>query len=339
MVLPFTGKSYLVLAIGGGGDVVSAAILAKILRKHGFKTIIGSIVWERFIIDPEPGPIPLDNIVGCNDISKYACIVNGDSYAIRGSRKIVFQAANIAKALREDVVVVDIYEGVEGYRRGVLSIVSYFGLDGVIGVDVGGDVLAYGFEENLWSPLADSLGLAMLNRIDNSYLIVHSLGSDGELELDYLYKRLAIIAKNNGLLGFTGIASSERKVLEKILFYASSEASKISLYALDGYVGFLTIRLGTRRVFVSPHSLVSYILDPHVAYKESLVARVVDKASSLIEARNLLNSIGIYTEYDLEEDLKMQNLSPDEITPDVLLRIRNEGRNRLRQLVSTSDHT
>lgn len=338
-MLPFKNKKYLVLAIGGGGDVVSAAVIAKSMERSGFKTIIGSIIWERFISDPLPGPIPLDNIIGCIDISNYACIVKEDTYGLRNGKKIVFQAVNIAKALNTNVVVVDIYGGVEGYRRGVESIISYFGLDGVIGVDVGGDVLAYGFEENLWSPLADSLGLAMLNRFNDSYLIVHSLGSDGELSLDYLHQRLSIIIKKDGLLGITGFSSSIKQVLEKILYYALSEASKVSLYALKGYYGKLDIRKGTRTVNVSPYSLVSYILDPHIVYKESLLARVVDKSSSFHEARLMLNSIGIYTEYDLEEDIYIGGYSPEELTPETILRIRDEGRKRIKELISLNDQT
>ncbi len=338
-MLPFKNKKYLVLAIGGGGDVVSAAVIAKSMEKIGFKTVIGSIAWERFVVDPMPGPIPLDNIIGCRDISRYACIVNRDSYALRGGRKIVFQAVNVARALNTEIVVIDIYEGVKGYRRGVESVINYYGLDGVIGVDVGGDVLAYGFEENLWSPLADALGLAMLNKISDSYLIVHSLGSDGELPIDYLHKRLSIIAKNNGLLGITGFSSETRGILENILYYAESEASKISLYALNGFMGKLGIRRGTRTVEVTPYSLVSFILDPRIVFGESLVARVVDKASSFMEARLMLNSIGIYTEYDLEEDIYSSNIPVEELTSEAILKIRLEGIKRLRELVSINDHT
>jgi len=329
-MIVFSGKKFLVLAIGGGGDVVTAAVLARSMRRCGYETLVGSIAWERYVIDPEPGPIPLSSIVGCQHIGEYACRVNASSYATRGSRKVVFQAVNVAKVLREEVVVIDLYGGVEGYRRGVEEVIEHYGLDGIVGVDVGGDVLAYGFEEHLWSPLADSMGLAVLNKFDNAYLVVHSLGSDGELPLNYLYERLSIVIRNGGLIGITGLSRQDRELLEGLLEHAESEASRISLLALNGFIGELIVRLGSRKAYVTPHSLVSYVLDPRIVYKESLVARVVDNSRSLDEARRKLNSIGIYTEYDLEEDLKKLGISPNEVTGELLLSVRDAGRSRLR---------
>ncbi|MET1160459.1 MAG: DUF1152 domain-containing protein [Thermoprotei archaeon] len=329
-MLPFNKKSYLILAVGGGGDVATAAALAVILRRHGYRTVVGSIVWERFTIDPTPGPIPIRNIVNCREIGEHACIVDKSSYALRRGRKIIFQAVNAAKALGEEVIVVDITEGVKGYKRGIESILAHFGLDGVIGVDVGGDILAHGFEENLWSPLADSLGLAVLTKISESYLVVHGLGSDGELSLDYLFERLGIVAKHKGLLGITGFTSREIELLENIFKYVESEASYNTLLALKGFTGYRKIRLGTRKVYISPLNLVSFILDPHVVYRESLLARTVDNTSSIEEARRRLNAIGIYTEYDLEEDLARRGLNAEKaIDGALIVKIREEGKRRL----------
>jgi hypothetical protein len=43
----------LYLAIGGGGDVVMAAALAG-------DEAVGQIPWERYVVDPAPGPVPPD---------------------------------------------------------------------------------------------------------------------------------------------------------------------------------------------------------------------------------------------------------------------------------------
>lgn len=331
----FDGRSYLVIGVGGGGDVVSAAILAHILRRMGLNIVVGSIVWERFTIDPTPGPIPLDSIIDCREISRYACMVNPSTYALRRGKRIVFQAVNVSRALGEEIAVVDVSGGVDSYWRGVMTILDYYGLDGVIGVDVGGDILAYGLEEELWSPLADALGLAVLNRFDESYLIVHSLGSDGELPLEYLLKRLSTIISKKGLVGIIGLTLNEKSLLEKILYYAYTEASKIQLLALQGYYGEYSIRRGSRKVMVNPYSLVSFILKPHIVYSESLIARVVDKTNSILEAKEKLNKLGVYTEYDLEEDLLKENIEPEYLSGDDILRIREYGRKRLKAELSS----
>jgi len=324
-------RDILILGIGGGGDVVSAAVYAYMLRRAGYRVVLGSIAWERYLVDPEPGPIPLESIVNCKWIGNHACLVCSDSYAVHGSRKVVFQAVNVAKVFGE-CAVLDLYSGVNGYFKGVREVLDYYGLGSVIGVDVGGDVLAYGLEDWLWSPLADAMGLATLNKLDRSLLIVHSLGSDGELPLDYLYERLSLVIKKRGLIAITGFPSSVLELLEKLLENAVSEASSISLYALKGVLGEVWIRRGSRKAYVSPHSLVSYVLNPHTVYEESLMARVVDNTSSLEEARVKLNSIGVYTEYDLEIDLKNLGIQPENVTSEVLWRVRESGRKRLKEV-------
>jgi len=72
-------KKILFVGIGGGGDVVSAALFARIFRDLGTKTFVASIIWERFVHDPVPGPIPLEAIRGKKMIGDHAAIINGCS--------------------------------------------------------------------------------------------------------------------------------------------------------------------------------------------------------------------------------------------------------------------
>lgn len=322
-------KNILLHAIGGGGDVVSASIYANKLRKNGYNVFLSTVIWERYVVDPEPGPIPLNNLINCRELVDYACIVRENTYAERSGLKIVPQATRIAELLGLEIIAIDIYSGVNGYYRTLKNIIEYYGLNTVIGIDVGGDVLAYGFEENLWSPLADSMGLAALNKFNQSYLMVHSLGSDGELSIDYLLTRLSIIIKNNGLIGVTGLTSSDRELLIELIKSTFSEASSIPLFALKGFLGYIDIRLNTRRVYVSPYSLVSFILNPRIVYSESLLARVVDNTNSLDEANCKLNKLGIYTEFDLERDLKNTGISRDGLNREILFQTRERGREKL----------
>jgi hypothetical protein len=324
-LIPGTGKDcrVLVIGIGGGGDVVSASVIAYMLEKQGCKVFIGSIAWERFVYDPIPGPIRFNELRNHELLNDYVAIVNEETYAVREGKRIVFQAVNVAKALKRSVYVFDLWRGVKGYVYGVKSLTNKFNLTHVIGVDVGGDVLANGYESNLWSPLADSMGLAMLNHIENSYLIIHSPGSDGELSQDEVLNRISIIAANNGYIGAHSLGSDEIMLLQKILRHAKSEAGMIALYAFKGFSGELPIRNNTRRIRVSIINTLFFILDPHVVYKLSISARIVDNTESLEEANNRLNKAGIYTEYNLEKDILGSGV--DKTDPLKILNIRLKG--------------
>lgn len=322
----------LVIGIGGGGDIVSAAVIAYMLRKLGVKTYIGSIVWERFVYDPVPGPIHLDEIRKIKLVDKYAGIINQESYAVRHGRKIVFQAVNVSKALNEEVFVFDLWSGVQGYVEGVSRVVEKYGIDKIVGVDVGGDVLAEGYEDNLWSPLADSMGLAMLNHFKNSYLIVHSPGSDGELSQEYVLQRLSMIASMKGYYGAMGLEQSDIIVLEKILKYAKSEASRAALIAFQGFQGDMPIRKNTRSIKINLINTLMFMTDPRITYGLSKPAQLVNNTYSLEEANNKLNNAGIYTEYNLEKDIQTLNVDPLELSGEEILNIRRKGMRRLRMM-------
>jgi len=317
----------LVVGIGGGGDVVSAATLALWLRRYGLETFIGSIAWERFVIDPVPGPIPFNSFYNAEKLSEHILVANRDTYVVRGSKEFKPQVSLVSEAINEPVYVFDLWKGVNGYREGVRELIEYLGIDAVIALDVGGDVLAKGNEDNLWSPLADSMGLACFNSFKDTVLAVHGIGSDGELDPDYLLSRIALIAREGGLLGAKGLTSYEADLLEKILSKANSEASRIPLLAYRGYYGEHVMRLGTRKIHVTPLQAITFYLDIRLAYKYSPLAQQVDNTASLDKANNRLNKIRVYTEYDLEKDL--YKLSKVELTAETIESTRAMGRNRL----------
>ncbi len=321
-------KKILVIGIGGGGDVVSAALFAKILKDIGVEAFVASIVWERFVHDPVPGPIPLDAIHSRKNIGEYSAAINGDSYAIRNNNRIVFEAARVAEVLGEEVYIVDLMGGVKGYVKALKELLSYTGADYVIGVDVGGDVLARGDEEELWSPLADAMGLAALNEIGDSALMVYSPGADGELPQDLVLKRISTIMGMNGCLGSIGVGREYIEFYEKLLEKTLSEASRIGLLALKGFNGYKTIRGGTRRIRVSPINTVAFILSPRQAIKLSRPAQLVKETSSFADAWRILRENGIPTEYDLEKAIleysRMTGKDPKALTAEEIIEIKTK---------------
>jgi len=323
-------NNVLVTAVGGGGDIASAAMIANVLERYNFKTILSSIAWERYVYDPVPGPIRLGEIVNSATRGEHYVLVTSDSYALRGGRVIVPQAVQASRALKRPVYIVDMYSGVEGYVEALKEILSVEGADLVIGVDVGGDSLAAGLEEELWSPLADWIGLAALSRL-NGVLAVHSPGSDGELSQSYIISRIDKIALKGGLLGVTAMCDLDAEVLEKLLEYVNSEASNISLLAYRGFRGMLTVRRGSRSVEVSLLNTMTFYLKAPIVLELVEPAKKILYTKSLEEARRILNEHGIYTELDLEEDLAKLGVKPEELTGDLLVAIRERGKKRLRR--------
>ena len=59
-----SARRALVLGIGGGGDVVGALAVARLCESLGTPFALGGVAWERFAIDPRPGPRPIEEIRG-----------------------------------------------------------------------------------------------------------------------------------------------------------------------------------------------------------------------------------------------------------------------------------
>jgi hypothetical protein len=329
------GKKALVVAAGGGGDIASAVMIAKALERLGARAVLGSVAWERYIYDDLPGPIRIDEIRNAVELGEGHALINAGSYADRRGRKVVFQAAMASAAINEPIYIIDLYGGVRGFYRAIKAIAEREGVDFVIGVDAGGDSLASGCEDDLWSPLSDWVALGALALVDG-YLAVHSPGSDGELSQEYVLERVDLFAKMGGLVGARAMCSDDALLLDRILSYVGSEASRIPLLAFRGMRGEVSIRNGSRRVKLSLLSTFTFILKAKVVAESIEPVREIMSTDSLYEARGILNSYGIYTELDLEEDLHSKGLRSSDVTGQVLLDTWLRGRERVRRSASRS---
>lgn len=321
-------KRILVFGAGGGGDAVGALHIYNKIKSLGGEPVLGSIVWERFAIDPEPGPIPVESLVGARILGESLAVVTGESYAIRSGRRIRPQIVRVAGALGVEALAIDVSKGSEGIRRALDDAAEILGVEAAIAVDVGGDILGRGCEDELWSPLADSLTLSgSLRSSIPVVLAVHAPGADGELDASLVLEYISRIASEGGLLGVTGLENSDMKLLDRVMGEVVSEASRIPYRAYRGLHGEISIRSGTRRVYVSPLHIVTYMLDPAVVYRYNMLAPLVDGTRNTWEANRILNERCIYTELNLEEDIASTLREGREANP-VELKLR--GRERLR---------
>jgi len=324
-------RCVLVLSTGGGGGVATPVVLADAMRREGVRVVIVASLWERFVRDPTPGPVPLDSLAGAEPLA------GGDTaqlfpgcIAFRGG--VVFEpaACRAASVLRGiPIYAVNTWGGELSIRRAVEEIASIHGCEALVDVDVGGDVLANGHEEELWSPLGDSLGLAAAaNSSLPSILAVHSLGADGELPEEQLLEKIARIARDGGYRWIRGLDPRDVELLDAVLQAVETEACRIPLLAARGLYGSTTIRGGTRRVRVSIYQAATIFLDAAKAYLYTPAARAVAGTTSLEEARRRLNSIGVYTELDLEEDIHSY-IVLRELSPEKLVELKAIGRRRV----------
>ncbi len=320
-------KRILVFGAGGGGDIVTAAAFALKLRRLGYKTYISAAPWERLVIDPVPGPIHLSEIRRPSLKEDGFIAVNRESYAVRQGRELVFQAVNVAKAISEDIYLCDMNKGVKGLATGLMKLSKYLDIDLVIGLDVGGDILAYGYEENLWSPLADQVSLSALHLLSvkhgiDTLIALASPGADGELDREYVLKRINEVFKEGGYKGALAFDPEDLPIFKKITEYAVTEAGKVILDALSGYVGWKSIRNGTRSVYIDTLSTLVFFLDTGVLFRQSEMAQRIIDTESLDEANQVLMKLGIATEYELEREARKLLKGDESPSRDTLIQAR-----------------
>ena len=320
----------LVVGVGGGGDSLGALILYHKLKALGVRVLLGNIVWERFVLDPFPGPVPLEQVVNAEVLGRSVALVDGSSYVDRYGYRFKPQIVRASEILGEKTVFFDITKGVVGLVEAFNVVSERLGVEARVGVDVGGDILALGYEDDLWSPLADSISLGALDKTRvPSMIAVLAPGADGELSQQTVLSRISEVAREGGLIGVYGLTRREYRTLRKHLDMFTSEASKIPFEAFEGYVGEKSIRVGSRKVEVNMVSTTLYLLDVSVTYNRSVMAKLVSETRSVEEARRALNRHCIYTELDLEEELYRLRTQGGAITGRSLLEIRSDGRRRL----------
>ncbi len=285
----------LFLAVGGGGDVVMAAALAE-------EEAVGHIPWERFVVDPSPGPVPPACLRDVVEVAPNLYLATPRSYVERGGRVFKTQGMCVAEALGRSIYVVNPYARVSQLASSLTR------FDKVIGVDVGGDVLGAGCEESIGSPLSDAYGLAVLTKLEDlgveTELWVMSPGADGELDREYLLKRAAEVAKRGGLVGTVGLGPSQLDRLRLLVSRCFTEASAVALKAASGEYGVVELRGGFRKVKVDLFAVFGIRLKPRYVLEINKAASIIYKHDvDIYEAAKLLIDAGIPTEYHLEEFL------------------------------------
>jgi hypothetical protein len=294
-----------VLGIGGGGDVVGALACARLCEQFGAEVVLGGVAWERIPIDPYPGPRPLDELVNARPLAAHVARAGPDAQTSDGA---LFAEAGMASHLGQDTLLVDVHGGPRAVASSLAVAAQMLEADLVLGVDVGGDVLADGSEPGLASPLCDSVMLSALAHLEQDGL--KALGAvfgpccDGELTIDELLGRIAVMAASGSLVGVAGMPPEVTDELEEVVQQVPTEASAQAIRCARGEVGVTTIRRGRREVMLSPIGALTFYFEPTGAVANvAPLARAVEDASSLEEANDLLHAVHVRTELDYERQM------------------------------------
>ncbi len=297
----FSYDRALVLGIGGGGDVVGTIPTARLLEDHGVETVVGGVAWERWVVDPNPGPWPLDEVRNVERVSDAVGLASGDTTTPDG---VAFAETGVAAHYGEQVALLDLSGGVEGVRAGIDDAAAALDADLVVGTDSGGDVLAAGGEEGLASPLADAVCLAALAELEtDAFLGVFGYGSDGELGVEALDAGVERAAERGGLLGAWGLTPRVVSEMEALFADVVTEASRLPVEAARGRLGGRAIRGGSRELSMTPPATVTFYFDPGAVLATSDVGRRVRGTESLAAANRALVDAGYHTELEHERGL------------------------------------
>jgi hypothetical protein len=290
----------LVLGIGGGGDVVGALAIARLCESLGTPSALGGVAWERFAIDPKPGPRPPEEVRGGERLDGGAVLADPSTTTDSG---IAFAEAGIADHTGSPTALIDVTHGEAGAARGIAAAMQRMDCDLLVGVDVGGDVLGHGDEEGLASPLCDAVMVAgMLAGVEKSMLAVIGAGCDGELSPAQVLERVAALGRAGAWLGTWGVPPEVAAELERAAERVPTEASLQVARCARGETGVVPIRGGRRHAELGPVGALAFFFAPTAAIAELPLARAVQGSESIDEARDALAALGVRTELDYERD-------------------------------------
>jgi hypothetical protein len=287
---------------------VGTLATAHLCRRLGVGALVGGVSWERLPIDPRPGPRSADEILDARPVAPGVMLAGPQTRTVDGA---VFAEAHMARVLGEDTVLVDVGLGPAAIAEGLTEAAAALGVDLLVFIDVGGDVLGTGTEPGLASPLCDAVMLAaaaLLQRRGAGVLAaVFGPCCDGELTPEELLGQLAWLAADQGLVGIDAITPEMADELERAVREVPTEASAQAVRCARGEVGIATIRAGRRTVPLSPLGASTVYFDADRAVNGvARLARMVMEARDLDHAHELLSAAGVRTELDYERERSAQ---------------------------------
>ncbi|MFD7446650.1 DUF1152 domain-containing protein [Streptomyces sp. NPDC059909] len=283
----------LIVAAGGGGDAVAAAMLdAALYGEDNGRAVILTYAWDRLLIDPVPGPRGPENFTGLEPITSAVWKVPAEAQPIAPAGSTL---PRLAAELPHTFALIDPGHGVEGVTRQLEELVSHLEPESIDLLDVGGDVLARGDEPTLKSPLADALTLAACGQVNAPIrLLVAGPGLDGELPL----------ADIRGMLGpvVHTLTANDVEPVRSVMEWHPSEATGMLVATARGVRGTCEVRDAGLPIPLTDEGPTVHEVDLDEALSRSELARAIMATATLNEVEALSREVCGFSEIDYERN-------------------------------------
>ena len=282
------------MAAGGGGDALAALIIGRSLSPDSERgQVVASFSWDRYVIDPTPGPRRAADFADLGQISEHVWEVTPDSRLRTGGTSGL---AILARHTKDRFFLLDPSDGVRGLHTQITELAACLSASQVVLVDVGGDIAARGDEPGLASPLADSLALAAVAGLPgNAEVVVAGPGLDGELTENHVRAQMASINARHHR-----VDAADAKSYRDALDHHPSEATALLSAAALGIEGRAEIRDSAALVRLSAASADLLVADCKALATINHVARRLATTQSFEEAERVTREICGRTELDHE---------------------------------------
>jgi hypothetical protein len=302
----------LIVAAGGGGDAVAAAMLDAALYGDESPALVLTYAWDRLLIDPVPGPRGPASFKGLRPITRSVQAVPADAAAIAPAGSTL---PRLAAELPQTLALIDPHHGAEGITRQLEELVQHLAPESIDLLDVGGDILAKGDEPTLRSPLADALTLAACCQLNAPVrLLVAGPGLDGEVPAEDLRDRLG-----ESVLTLT---AEHVQPVNSVLDWHPSEATAMLAATARGIRGLCEVRDAGLPVPLTGEGPTVHEADLDDALERNELARALLSTETLDEAEQYSREICGYSEIDYERNKAswLASQAEQELDPEATLR-------------------
>ncbi|MFJ6543506.1 DUF1152 domain-containing protein [Streptomyces sp. NPDC091385] len=291
----------LIVAAGGGGDAVAAAMLGTALYGDADPLVIFTYSWDRLLVDPLPGPRSSRDFTGLVDLAPSVSAVPPEARPIPPAGSTL---PRLASELPHTFALLDPYQGVKGVTRQLQELITHLSPKSVDLLDVGGDILARGDEPTLKSPLADAITLAAASQVSAPVrLLVAGPGLDGELSADDLRPLLGPVVHT-----FT---PTDAELILPVLEWHPSEATAMLAATARGVRGSCKIRDAGLPVPLTDEGPKVYEVGMANALSRNELARASLTSATLNEAEACSHEVCGFSEidYELKKAVRLENRS------------------------------
>ncbi|MFF3013556.1 DUF1152 domain-containing protein [Streptomyces sp. NPDC057939] len=280
----------LLIAAGGGGDAITAAMVHAALHGATAPALVLTYAWERLVVDPVPGPRRPADFTGTEPAAPGLALVTPGTRPVPPAGSLL---PPLAAALRPRLGLLDPYGGAVGLARQIAAAARWCGAERIDLVDVGGDIVAHGDEPTLRSPLGDALAVAACAATGMpTSVYVAGPGLDNEVPLSALVPRL-------GEPAFALTAEHTEGVLG-VFDWHPSEASAMLVAAARGVRGVCGTRDAPAPLVLDEASRGVHRLGLRRTLELSPLARALEGSTTLDAAEEASREVCGFSEIERE---------------------------------------